>query len=179
MKSFLDIGKLCPGFLKLLVLPCAFWSNATAARIHCVCFVLRAYSLFNFGFKVSPLVWFSTLKGLSLVFRDAPLEIKIFPTLTMFPSNLFCLLAMGLTTVLCDKRHSKTSLLGSDVELRCSSSFSPVWFWSDGKRGGMKTLSRDGKNPHPNLDDDRFQFEAGKDVFWLKIKSVRNSDAGK
>ena len=86
---------------------------------------------------------------------------------------------MGVTTVLCDKRHSKTSLLGSDVELRCSSSFSPVWFWSDGKRGGIKTLSRDGKNPHPNLDDDRFQFEAGKDVFWLKIKSVRNSDAGK
>lgn len=75
--------------------------------------------------------------------------------------------------------NSKTILVGSSLEISCSSSFvSPTWSWVGTKLNQPKTLAFGGTKPHPNLKDPRFSFTQSDSNYFLKITNVKVSDAG-
>ena len=72
-----------------------------------------------------------------------------------------------------------TVLTGSPLIINCPSKFvPPTWSWMGPKQGQSKTLAFSGTQPHPNLKDARFEFSKNGTNFQLRLKDVRESDAG-
>ena len=87
-------------------------------------------------------------------------------------------------------------LLGSEVEMRCSSSFPPPWNKFGPAAGDFRIIGAGGKR-HPNWRENRYAFsaveaesgggraeaerdeKAEKTNFLLRISDVRLSDAGR
>ena len=46
------------------------------------------------------------------------------------------------------------------------------------KHGQPKTLAFSGTQPHPSLQDPRFEFSENETNFQLKLKNVKSKDAG-
>ena len=69
-------------------------------------------------------------------------------------------------------------LLGSDVELACSSSFPPPWNKFGPSVGDFHIIGAGGKR-HPNWNEPRYSFLADDSVYFLRISDVGLSDAGR
>ena len=70
-------------------------------------------------------------------------------------------------------------LLGKPLELLCESSFPPPWLWNSAKDDTMKSLAFSGTNPHPKLNEPRYNFHKKGNVYFLSISEVQFSDVGK
>ena len=69
-------------------------------------------------------------------------------------------------------------LLGSDVELSCSSSFPPPWNKVGPSVGDFHIIGAGGKR-HPNFNEPRYSFVNQDSKYSLQISDVRLSDAGR
>ena len=71
-----------------------------------------------------------------------------------------------------------TSILGSNMELSCSSSFPPAWNKIGPNMGDFHVIGANGKR-YPNWNDQRYSFHAKKSEYFLQISDVELKDAGK
>ena len=69
-------------------------------------------------------------------------------------------------------------LLGSDVELKCTSSFIPSWNKFGPAMGEFHIIGLNGRR-HPNWKESRYSFSDQGEEYSLRIADVRLSDAGK
>ena len=69
-------------------------------------------------------------------------------------------------------------LMGSDIELKCSSSFTPSWNKINLSSGDFHVVGLNGKR-HPNWKDTRYSFFAQNSNHFLRIANLKLSDAGK
>ena len=76
------------------------------------------------------------------------------------------------------KETHKNLLVGSEGELRCSSSFAPPWTKMGRKSGDYRIIGLNGQK-HPNWDEPRFQFFKDANEYMIKITDIRLNDAGK
>ena len=75
--------------------------------------------------------------------------------------------------------NSVTLFVGSSVEISCASPLvPPMWSWVGVKQTKAKTLAFSGSQPHPNLNDQRFQFSQTGSSYILKLSRVKEADAG-
>ena len=88
----------------------------------------------------------------------------------------FCIVGPSMSTI---DSNIVTILQGGTMEISCVSSFSPPWTWYSRKVGTMKTLSIAGQEPHPKLNDPRYQFSHRENQYSLQVSNVKDSDAGK
>ena len=79
----------------------------------------------------------------------------------------------------CLGESALSALEGSSVQIRCTSSFPPVWTWFGPKDGQHKTLSASGTKPHPKLNDPRYSFIKTEDEYVIAIADLKLADAGK
>ena len=84
---------------------------------------------------------------------------------------------MPWLTVASDELHW-TSLLGSDVEFSCSSSYPPFWNKFGSAVGDFHIVGANGKR-HPNWNEPRYFFVTTKSEYFLRISDLQLADAGK
>ena len=72
-----------------------------------------------------------------------------------------------------------SALEGTDVEIRCFSSFPPPWSWFGPKDGQHKTLAISGAKSHPKLHEPRYHFLRLGNEYVIKIINSKTADAGK
>ena len=93
-------------------------------------------------------------------------------------SSIFIILSMVIMMSLASVK-TRTVLVGSSVEVSCLSSFvPPFWSWVGPKQNKPKTLAFSGTQPHPNLEDERFSFSKEDSIYFLRISSLKSTDAG-
>ena len=90
---------------------------------------------------------------------------------------LVVIFSFPFTIVASEEKHVNF-LLGSDIELKCTSSFTPSWNKIDVANGGFHIIGLNGER-HPNWKDSRYSFSAENSNHFLRISNLRLNDAGK
>ena len=96
----------------------------------------------------------------------------------MYIKSSAILATLGILSLIASVVSDKTFLVGSSVRISCRSNIAPMWHWTDSKNGRDKILAVNGVNPHPNLEDQRYEFTNQNSEFSLLLTNVQSSDAG-
>ena len=86
---------------------------------------------------------------------------------------LLPLLSLGFAEV-----SKLTPLIGSDIVLKCKSSFTPSWNKIGPSNGDFHIIGLNGKR-HPNWKERRYSFFNEDSDHFLKITDVQLIDAGR
>ena len=90
----------------------------------------------------------------------------------------FLVFMLSFCTLISAKETHVNFLVGSEGELRCTSSFAPPWSKSGSKSGDYRIIGLNGKK-HPNWDEPRFQFSKDVNEYVIRITDIHLNDAGK